>query len=272
MPRPRPSAPRCGGLLRAAVAAVVATVALAGCTGGPDPAPAPTADPTTAAATEVAVTSGDVTLTARAAGGDLRTGPGPDGATGLTLDLPAAAEAVVLTLVPPPGSSLEVLTDRSAVLRDGTGTAVAALDAPVLAGDAADAGWAARADAAAGGTATWSLSPPVGTGPAEPAGGTVTAALATVALREATWRDLDDEGGRSLAVAPTDAVRAGGLASEELLWAEIVAQEPDADAPGVRDQLTCHVVGAPDKATWNLEPWRPDVGLLATLAARCNPR
>ena len=30
-------------------------------------------------------------------------------------------------------------------------------------------------------------------------------------------------------------------------------------------------IGAPDKATWNLEPWRPDVGLFAVLAGACNP-
>ncbi|MBC7292192.1 MAG: DUF2599 domain-containing protein, partial [Actinotalea sp.] len=45
----------------------------------------------------------------------------------------------------------------------------------------------------------------------------------------------------------------------------------DATGPGMRDQLECHALGAPDKESWNLEPWRPDVGLLATLAARCNP-
>jgi hypothetical protein len=39
----------------------------------------------------------------------------------------------------------------------------------------------------------------------------------------------------------------------------------------MHDQLVCHGIGAPDKATWNLEPWRPDVGLLAVLAAGCNP-
>jgi hypothetical protein len=39
----------------------------------------------------------------------------------------------------------------------------------------------------------------------------------------------------------------------------------------MRDQLACHALGAPDKATWNLEPWRPDVGLLLIMAAGCNP-
>ena len=37
------------------------------------------------------------------------------------------------------------------------------------------------------------------------------------------------------------------------------------------DQLACHAVGAPDKAAWNLVPWRPDVGTVAAFAAACNP-
>ncbi|WP_414647956.1 DUF2599 domain-containing protein [Cellulomonas sp.] len=39
----------------------------------------------------------------------------------------------------------------------------------------------------------------------------------------------------------------------------------------MHDQFLCHALGAADKATWNLEPWRPDVGSMATLMARCNP-
>jgi hypothetical protein len=61
------------------------------------------------------------------------------------------------------------------------------------------------------------------------------------------------------------------MAAEEAVWSALVAAEPEADAQNVRDQLTCHLIGAPDKATWNLEPWRPDVGLLETIAALCNP-
>jgi hypothetical protein len=55
------------------------------------------------------------------------------------------------------------------------------------------------------------------------------------------------------------------------LWAELIAAEPDAASPGMYNQLACHALGAPDKATWNLEPWRPDVGFLATVTAACNP-
>ncbi|MBN0039242.1 DUF2599 domain-containing protein [Cellulosimicrobium cellulans] len=97
----------------------------------------------------------------------------------------------------------------------------------------------------------------------------VVVALGTQAVRSTDWGER--EGGRSLAVDPTAWARAAGQAGRELVWAQVVAAEPEADTPTMHDQLVCHAVGAPDKATWNLEPWRPDVGLLATMAARCNP-
>ncbi|MET7133980.1 DUF2599 domain-containing protein [Cellulosimicrobium sp. MI9406] len=93
--------------------------------------------------------------------------------------------------------------------------------------------------------------------------------LGTRAVRTTDWGER--EGGRSLAVDPTAWARAAGQAGRELVWAQVVAAEPEADTPTMHDQLVCHAVGAPDKATWNLEPWRPDVGLLATMSARCNP-
>ncbi|MFF2269158.1 DUF2599 domain-containing protein [Cellulosimicrobium cellulans] len=93
--------------------------------------------------------------------------------------------------------------------------------------------------------------------------------LGTRAVRTTDWGER--EGGRSLAVDPTAWARAAGQAGQELVWAQVVAAEPEVDTPTMHDQLVCHAVGAPDKATWNLEPWRPDVGLLATMAARCNP-
>jgi len=107
-----------------------------------------------------------------------------------------------------------------------------------------------------------------------PAAGTpsawdVVVPLGTRALRSTDWGER--EGGRSLAVDPTAWARTAGQAGRELVWAQVVAAEPEADSPTMRDQLVCHAVGAPDKATWNLEPWRPDVGLLDTMAARCNP-
>jgi Protein of unknown function (DUF2599) len=97
----------------------------------------------------------------------------------------------------------------------------------------------------------------------------VTTTLGTAALAGATWGER--EGGRSLAVDPTAWARDAGVAGRDVLWAALVTAEPEADSPAVHDQLVCHAIGAPDKATWNLEPWRPDVGLVAVLAARCNP-
>lgn len=89
------------------------------------------------------------------------------------------------------------------------------------------------------------------------------------AVESAAWGEA--EGGRSLAVVPTEWGRTGGLAGAELAWRHLGWFAPDDATPGMRDQLLCHVLGAPDKATWNLEPWRPDVGLPATLLAQCNP-
>ncbi len=90
------------------------------------------------------------------------------------------------------------------------------------------------------------------------------------ALVSATWGEA--EGGRSLAVVPADWVRtAEDFTAVEALWAEIVEAQPEADTPVMYDQLVCHAVGARDKGAWNLEPWRPDVGLVAVLRARCNP-
>ncbi len=93
--------------------------------------------------------------------------------------------------------------------------------------------------------------------------------LGTVAVEGTDWGDR--EGGRSLAVSPTDWARTAGQAGVDVAWAELVAADPEVDTSTMRDQLECHAIGAPDKPTWNLEPWRPDVGLLATMAARCNP-
>lgn len=39
---------------------------------------------------------------------------------------------------------------------------------------------------------------------------------------------------------------------------------------GLYDQYMCHHYGYIE-AEWNIEPARPDVGLVQTMAARCNP-
>ncbi len=42
---------------------------------------------------------------------------------------------------------------------------------------------------------------------------------------------------------------------------------------GMYEQYYCHVLGAGlvSDGTWNLEPWRPKVGVTATISAGCNP-
>ena len=99
------------------------------------------------------------------------------------------------------------------------------------------------------------------------------------ALYSATWAYREDEGGRTLMVVPAQWVRdtARGInvaqtqAATNRLFDELVNAEPEANSQAMLDQLRCHVLGVPDKDSWNLEPWRPDVGLAATIAALCNP-
>ncbi|WP_433665063.1 DUF2599 domain-containing protein [Nocardia sp. CA-128927] len=88
------------------------------------------------------------------------------------------------------------------------------------------------------------------------------------------WTDAVD--GARLLVYPTPAGRQTTFpGTDERAWQEVLAQAPDADTPGMRDQFICHWTWArlvePDKPSWNLEPWRPAVGYQATVEARCNP-
>ncbi|MDO3646504.1 DUF2599 domain-containing protein [Nocardia mangyaensis] len=88
------------------------------------------------------------------------------------------------------------------------------------------------------------------------------------------WTENID--GRRLLVFPTVAGRkTTAPGTDERAWQEVLALDATADAPGMRDQFICHWVWArmvaPDKPSWNLEPWRPDVGYQATVSANCNP-
>jgi hypothetical protein len=287
--------PRASLASRAAAPAVLVTLTavllLPGCTDPAEPRETPGAassgnttllvgptDPEglRAAGTEVAV--GGVTLSVWPPLGDASGAPDEDGAVALTAPLPAgdgtASTLPVLTIVAPAGMIIEELEDGSALVRDADGLATAAVTAPLLSGAAAGSGLRVQVDGDAGDeTLAWSVVVPVRTdGGVDPLpGGTVGATVAASALRSATWSDSDDEGGRSLAVVPATWARTGGRAAEEAVWSQVVAQVPEAGTQAMHDQLTCHTIGAPDKASWNLEPWRPDVGLLQTLAALCNP-
>lgn len=81
----------------------------------------------------------------------------------------------------------------------------------------------------------------------------------------------DREGGRSLAVTPTSWGRDAGATSRTYGWADVVRLEPSADTTVMRNQFLCHVDGARQKDTWNLEPWRPEISFVGYLLARCNP-
>lgn len=92
----------------------------------------------------------------------------------------------------------------------------------------------------------------------------------------AKWGDLN-----SLRVYPTSAgrqasVQAGGAtAAGDEAWSEVLAQAPDADLPGMRQQFICHWQFAemvePGKTSWNLEPWRPEVSDDTMISTGCNP-
>ncbi|WP_280422173.1 DUF2599 domain-containing protein [Nocardia carnea] len=82
--------------------------------------------------------------------------------------------------------------------------------------------------------------------------------------------------GPRLMVYPTRAGRDTTFPGAVLrAWQEIGTLDPAADTPGMWDQFRCHWewarLIAPDKPTWNLEPWRPPVGYDATVGAACNP-
>ncbi|MHA7134825.1 DUF2599 domain-containing protein [Oerskovia turbata] len=187
----------------------------------------------------------------------------------------AAAVPASIDLVSPADGSLLRNGDGSLTVLDAAGTPLGGLSAPQATDMSGAAGRSAFVVAAptraevrvrAGGAASSG-------GPQDTAGTpptwTVTTWLGARGVRSATWGER--EGGRSLAVDATPWARQSGTVGEATAWAQLIASEPEADSRTMRDQFDCHALGAPDKATWNLEPWRPDVGFLATAAARCNP-
>jgi Protein of unknown function (DUF2599) len=87
--------------------------------------------------------------------------------------------------------------------------------------------------------------------------------------------------GPTLQVFPTKIARlsAGQPIAAELGWIELLAKYSSKglnfNLESMRDQYICHQVAvaltAPYKATWNLDSKRPNVGLKAMIAAKCNP-
>lgn len=203
----------------------------------------------------------------------------------------SAPDAQRVTLSLSPGGSarlallsdgaLDVDSDGSILVLDGGGTPVAAIGPPEPPSHAEDVprievtetdATHARVeldDRTRPAQGTGSGSPGSVGGPARTEPLPFTFAVGTRAIESATWGE--NEGGRSLAVDPTDWARHAGEAGVDLIRTQLVAAEPGADSATMGDQLVCHAMGAPDKSTWNLEPWRPDVGLILTATAQCNP-
>lgn len=231
--------------------AVLGVVMLGGCVvsgGGAAPTTAATAagpldPPVTLAVGAVSLTV-QPTASFTADGGTLSVVTDEDGSARLRVASSATMRRTAATLTGPDDVVLDVLPDGSLLVRDGDGVMVAGIT-PTKARLADDDG-----------TVTLSAS----------AGGELW--LADTAVVGLDWGER--EGGRSLAVAPTAWGRSGSQAAGDMVWA-VVAAQPDADTPSMRDQLDCHRSFAPDKATWNLEPWRPKVDWITLLAARCNP-
>jgi len=208
-------------------------------TPAPSPTPPPDADRVRAAGTKV--TSGGAAIRVLPAPGvDMARSKDDDGSVRLSFDAGGTATDEPLAFVT--GSGATAFADGTALAGHGglspSGASLRPSSDDVL-------GLYARADAEA---SVW---------------------FSGTAVEDTDWGER--EGGRSLAVTPTAWARDGGLAASELTWTQLVAREPDADSGTMHDQLRCHELGAPDKATWNLEPWRPQVDGLAMIAARCNP-
>lgn len=205
------------------------------------------------------LTSGDVGLTVRptasftAAGGTLTVTPDADGSARLHIHLPATTSspdaspppAVAATVTLPEGMALDLMPDRSFLMLGSDGAPVAGVTPTRAARPTMDDG--TLTIAAADGAELW---------------------LSDTAVIDLDWGIR--EGGRSLAVTPSAWGRSGSMAASALVWAAVSA-DPEADTSSMRAQLDCHILGAPNKATWNLEPWRPDVDALTMLSSRCNP-
>lgn len=220
------------------------------------------------------VTLGDVVLqivTLKAA--DVRTDEDGPGTRTVTLTL-APGRSARLALASP--GALDVDTDGSITVLNEGGDPVAAIGPPAPPSGTEDEApriEVTEVDATHALVEVDQVQPSQGSESPTPTGRaellSVTFVVGDQAIESATWGE--NEGGRSLAVDPTDWARYAGQAGLDLIRTQLVAAEPDADTSTMGDQLVCHAVGAPDKSTWNLEPWRPDVGLILTATAQCNP-
>ena len=251
----------------------------------PGPTPAPTEDPATSPSSEppsagpalvvhADVSSGAVAVDHEAAetGEPATVSAVPDADTGavLTLTLPDPQASVTLD-VPAvsggaaPGGAARSEADRSAAVTSADDRLVLGVSSPESTapdGSHPPVRWSADDD---GPRLVLDL------GDVDPADFplVVTTHLGTSVVASTSWGER--EGGRSLAVTPTDWGRVSGATGSVFAWADLLAADPTADTPGMEEQLQCHLLGAREKATWNLEPWRPAVSLVEYALARCNP-
>ncbi len=77
-----------------------------------------------------------------------------------------------------------------------------------------------------------------------------------------------------LAITPTACGRRTAATARSAAFNEAI-RRGGRGAPDRRSlywQFVCHAEFAASKPTWDIEAWRPDVGLLATIVASCNPK
>lgn len=115
-------------------------------------------------------------------------------------------------------------------------------------------------------------------GPAEstasPAGQRLAVSASPPYISRVRWVSLPS--GRSFEVYPTPSGRTAiGEPAEGEAWREVVRKAPAAGSRSMRAQFDCHWafarLAAPNKPSWNLEPWRPVVSAQQMYDARCNP-
>ncbi|MFF4509297.1 DUF2599 domain-containing protein [Streptomyces sp. NPDC001401] len=100
-------------------------------------------------------------------------------------------------------------------------------------------------------------------------------------IDHADWQWSSDFSGWTLMVTPTGWARANaggylvGVAGWDELYDKYKDHGLDTNLGSMRNQYICHqqfvAIYSPNKPTWNLDEWRPDVGYWETVNQKCNP-
>lgn len=81
--------------------------------------------------------------------------------------------------------------------------------------------------------------------------------------------------GTTYKVYPTTWGRWTGSGARWSAWKEVIAINSRINRGNLKDQFYCHFdvvrLRAPNKASWNLDSWRPDVSYASTIRQDCNP-